>query len=626
MLGVSNALIIMIRKIEKYDLLEEIGHGGMATVFRAHDRRLERDVAIKVMHPHLRAAPEARRRFTREAKSVARLRHPNILEIYDYSGEDSEESYIAAELLTGPTLREFGDGNSKIPPEVAAALTIEIAQALGAAHDQGIIHRDVKPENVMLHRGRFIKLADFGIAQMRDGNTMTATGQILGSPGHMAPEQIEGRECDNRSDIFSLGTVLYRLAVGCLPFTGSNPHAVLKRIVDSDFPDPLRVRPSIGDELAAIIRRAMSRDRADRYQTAAEFEDALKAFVGIVKYEDPRALWQTYVADPKKVGDELQESIVESYTERGVAAVKSGDSLSAINSFNRVLAYDESNETVLRALDQMGRSHRVRRFVSAGIAAGMMIVGSLLLWPSLSALLSNAETETAATIEDATDLPSDERSGSTTDSLDTATDASAAEVLAQAQTDEERVTPSGDGGSVEPDSEQTEAEDPATPTLDTPEARGVASNAPRLVRFVPSLQNVSISVDGAPARPFGPSFQDIQLTPGRHRFQIMGEQVQTLTVTRNIQAGTGALAIPFRLRLKPARLYVGANANGDVAVTGGARGRTRSFINIPMTESATDVTITVTAPGHRMYRGRQRVVAGRQTNHVAQLESIAAAQ
>src|SRR6185295_1762819 len=235
----------MLKRLEKYEIVDEIGHGGMATVYRARDTRLDRLVALKVMHPHLQGAKEARARFSREALTIARLHHPAILEIYDYSGEESDTSYIAAELLTGPTLKQFADAHHDIPPEICACVAIQLARALAAAHAEGVIHRDVKPENVLLHENRCVKLTDFGIAQLVDVQGMTTTGQVLGSPAHMAPEQIEGKECDPRSDLFSLGTVLYLLATSELPFSGSNPHQVLKRIMEGRFKDPLQARPSI---------------------------------------------------------------------------------------------------------------------------------------------------------------------------------------------------------------------------------------------------------------------------------------------------------------------------------------------------------------------------------------------
>jgi len=375
----------------------------------------------------------------------------------------------------------------------------------------------------------------------------------------------------------------------------------------------------------------MSRNADERYQSVGDFEEALAGFVGIVTEEKPRELWRRYVADPDAVNEELRTAVISTYTTRGIESTKAGDSIGAINAFNRVLAYDESNETVLRALDQMGRRYRLRRTASVGFGAAMMIAGIVLLWPTLSALVGGAESREAIAIQDAVGEGESEQASSSS-SRETPANVQDAQVPDPESAQEQAVSASaisadaaaalGANGNA---ADGGEIQTPSVPELAGSSTRAPASSAPRLVRFVPSLQNVSISVDGAPPRPFGPSFQNMLLAPGRHRFQITGEQVQTLTVARTIQPGTGSVSIPFRLQLKPARLYVRANGNGDVAVSGGARGRTRSFITVPMTQSAADVTITVTSPGHRMYRGRQRIVAGRQVNHVARLEPIAAA-
>lgn len=583
----------MLRRIEKYDLLEEIGHGGMATVYRARDRRLDRDVAIKVMHPHLRQAKEAQKRFTREAKSVAKLHHPNIMEIYDFSGEGSEESYIAAELLTGPTLKVFADEHAEMPPEIAVAFCIEIAQALAAAHRQDIIHRDVKPENVLLHRGAALKLTDFGIAQMRDGNSMTATGQILGSPGHMAPEQIDGKVCDERSDVFSLGTVLYFLAVGCLPFTGNNPHTVLKRIVDADFPDPLRVRPRIGDDLADIIRTAMALDPNERYASAADFEEALTEFLRVLGIADSSDLWRRYVAEPAAVADELRASVISKQTERGEAAVGAKDLVLALKCFNQVLAYDEANERVLAAIDHMGRRDVMRRRISVAFGIGLMLLGVVLITPILEEAIRPLDPVT------------------------------------------EEESPPDASPRAEPDAEVVVLEQPPTTAelrdaaLEDGRVQRLAASQPyvggsRTVSFrLPRLvQNVQISVDGQAARDFGPSFRSVELSPGPHRFLFSGRYVQTKAFTRNIPPGRGPFPLVVDLRLQPARLYVSSSVPGTVAVVGeSARGRTRQFVTIPMNASSREVTITVTAPGYRMYRGRVRLRVGETTEHRVNLEA-----
>ncbi len=268
--------------LAKYEVLEEIGHGGMATVYRAHDPRLARDVAIKVIHPHLRDSPEAKQRFYVEAKAVAKLRHPNIVEVFDVSAEGEAEQYLVVELVRGATLRKLLQQRGAIPPEVAAALGVELLAALAHAHAAGVVHRDIKPENVMIeHRPRppaqdraaprppptsalpgdrvAVKLTDFGIAKLLDAQGVTSTGQVLGSPAHMAPEQIDGGDVDARADVFGLGVLLYECMVGHLPFEGNNPAQVLRRVLEGIYPSAEREQPKVGRRWSRILDRALAR-------------------------------------------------------------------------------------------------------------------------------------------------------------------------------------------------------------------------------------------------------------------------------------------------------------------------------------------------------------------------------
>jgi len=191
--------------LEKYDVLEELGHGGMATVYRARDLRLDRDVAVKVIHPHLRDSAEVVRRFAIEARAVAKLRHANIVEVYDVSSPTDAEQYLVVELLRGVTLRKLLEQHGALPAEVAVSIGVELLAAVAHAHEAGVIHRDIKPENVIIeHRAAPVsskdapgsdaagdrielKLMDFGIAKLLDAQGVTSTGQVLGSPAHMAP-------------------------------------------------------------------------------------------------------------------------------------------------------------------------------------------------------------------------------------------------------------------------------------------------------------------------------------------------------------------------------------------------------------------------------------------------------
>ena len=283
----------------RYRIIEEVGQGGMAIVYRAQDETLRREVAVKVLHPHLLAEAESRARLQREARAVAKLKHDCILQIFDYSGDDSLSSFIVTEFIDGQTLKQFL-ANRKLPvPEMAALIVLEVGDALAHAHSLGIIHRDVKPENVMVRKDGAIKLMDFGVAQVVDLERMTVTGQILGSPAYMAPEVLDGKTLDFRSDIFSLGVMLYQMATGVLPFAGKNPHEVLKRIGEGRFADPRTVSPRVSDHLAKVIARSLARNPNDRYARIALMLDDLCAYVVDAGLENPREELRRFFTAPE---------------------------------------------------------------------------------------------------------------------------------------------------------------------------------------------------------------------------------------------------------------------------------------------------------------------------------------
>jgi len=609
-----------MRKLEKYEILDEIGHGGMATVFRARDSRLDRDVALKVMHPHLRAAQEARARFSREARSVARLRHPNILEIYDSSDEDSEESYIATELLTGPTLKAFAESQGHIPAEIAASFTILIARALHCAHDAGIVHRDVKPENVLLHEERTIKLTDFGIAQMLDAQSFTATGQILGSPGHMAPEQVEGGECDARTDVFALGTVLYYLAVGRLPFPGKNPHQILKRIVDGDFADPLRIRPSIGGRLREIIVRALARQPDERYQSIAEFETELVLFVAEVGIDEPEVWLGRYIADPSGTAADLQKRLIDKLPDLGQGAASSGDVPLALDYYNRVLALDDGNDRVLGLIDKLSRRRRHRvGLIAAGVALGLVGVGAIAFAlrqhdPPVVELVDPTEPGSEANpIEPLAPDP-----------LTTSGEEQPPRGPTGAQSGQDEPSTTGTSGASGEESSSAGSTRPRNP-------RGTSGK--RTVVFRPTPMNVAIQVDNQPARNYSPNgFHSVELSPGVHRFRIApGEGAagccESLDFSVRIPPGNGPHILTRRLPFRPARLYVVSNRPADVSVDGGkARGRAREVIAVPMGSFVDVVPITVTAQGFVPYTSSVRLRANQDQTVRVELEEAGGGQ
>jgi len=247
-------------KIGRYEVLDEIGHGAMGTVWRARDPLIERTVAIKtVAIAQLRQeGADAETRFLREAQSAGRLSHPNIVTIYDV-GETDELAYIAMEFLTGATLRDVMN-NGPMPLDLALDTTLQMAEALAFAHEHGVIHRDIKPANVIVTgRDGRIKLTDFGIAHLTNSGH-TLAGQMLGSPRYMSPEQAMGREVDGRSDIFSLGAVLYEMLTGQYAFDGDSLPSIVYRVI-SEAPMPAStLRPSLPVGLTMLLARMLQKD------------------------------------------------------------------------------------------------------------------------------------------------------------------------------------------------------------------------------------------------------------------------------------------------------------------------------------------------------------------------------
>ncbi len=365
---------------ERYTLIEEVGQGGMAVVYRAQDETLKREVAIKVLHQHLAGEPESRARLEREAQAVAKLRHDNILEIFDYSGLDSATAYIVTEFIDGQTLKQFLNTRTLGFPEIAALISGEVCRALAHAHAAGVIHRDVKPENVMIRKDGLIKLMDFGIAQILDFQRMTVTGQLLGSPAYMAPEIIEGKQVDLRTDVFSVGIMLYLLATGALPFAGKNPHEVLRRITDGKFADPRTVKHGVDQVLARMIGRALARRPDDRYPEVALLADDLGAYLAEAGLHDARAELRLYFADPAAYEAALPQRLAAALTESAAVHLAAGRRVKALELWNRVLAFDPDNAVVVAALRRLEGRRRLRTAAAAlGIAALLGGVGSAVV-------------------------------------------------------------------------------------------------------------------------------------------------------------------------------------------------------------------------------------------------------
>ena len=370
----------------------------MATVYRARDRRLGREVAVKVIHHHLRENAEVASRFVSEARAVAKVKHPNIVEVYDVSDADESERYLVQELVRGTTLRQLIAQCGHLPPEVAAAIAVEISAALEHAHGLGVIHRDMKPENVLVEmptegqsedvaaQAARIKITDFGIAKLLDVQGVTSTGQVLGSPAHMAPEQIEGGDVSASADVFGLGVLLYEALVGKLPFDGKNPAQVLRRVLDGTFTPAERALPTIGAGLSRIVGRALARDAAERYQSAREMGEELKAELAQLGFTDLRREIWAFLRDGAGYQRDYEPRLVAELCKHASAARAAKDFVGAAAAFNRALAFRPDDAELLRQVAQIARGERVRRGVRQGallllaVAAAAGIVAGVTAW------------------------------------------------------------------------------------------------------------------------------------------------------------------------------------------------------------------------------------------------------
>ena len=276
---------------DRYEIQQQIGEGGMAIVYKAFCHRLSRFVAIKIMRDEMARDEEFRRRFLSESYAIAMLSHPNIVSVYDVSRSDDVE-YIVMELVDGITMRQYMEKRGKIKWKETLHFAKQIAKALSHAHERGIVHRDIKPQNLMLLRDGTVKVADFGIAALE--NEMQDSNQAIGSIHYIAPEQARGENPDARSDIYSLGIVMYEMLTGQKPYTGETINEIAIKHMSSDYVPIEELTEDVPAELISIVNKAMSYEMDDRFQSAAELLEALNSMLqahiqrtGYIQFENP---------------------------------------------------------------------------------------------------------------------------------------------------------------------------------------------------------------------------------------------------------------------------------------------------------------------------------------------------
>jgi serine/threonine protein kinase len=260
----------------RYRLESKLGSGGMSTVYLAVDETLDRPVAIKLLHAEISDQPDQLERFRREARSAARLSHPNLVGVID-AGEDEGRPYIVFEYVEGETLKRRISDQGQLPVDEAVAYAIEIGRGLAAAHERRLVHRDVKPQNVLIDSDGRAKVTDFGIARSLEAKGMTATGRVLGTTDYVSPEQAMGEDVDERSDVYSLGVVLYEMLTGEVPYEAETQVGVAMKHVHEEMPDVLERRPDVSAAVASVLDRATAKDQDERYDSVAEMVRDLEA-------------------------------------------------------------------------------------------------------------------------------------------------------------------------------------------------------------------------------------------------------------------------------------------------------------------------------------------------------------
>jgi serine/threonine-protein kinase len=265
------------QKLGRFEVLAEIGRGAMGIVYKAKDPMLERIVAIKTINMGMDrdGAEMYEKRFYQEARAAGGLNHPNIVTVYDI-GKTDTECYMAMECIEGAELRTLLLPGRPLPVPRALSIAAQVAEGLAYAHERGVVHRDIKPANIMVPESGAVKITDFGIARMRSSNVQTQTGMMMGSPKYMSPEQVIGKRADHRTDIFSLGVILYEMLTGATPFTGESVNAVMYQIVNFVPPAPSALNPASPAVLDGVVAGMLAKSLEERYQSAAEVARALR--------------------------------------------------------------------------------------------------------------------------------------------------------------------------------------------------------------------------------------------------------------------------------------------------------------------------------------------------------------
>jgi hypothetical protein len=586
------------RQLGRYRLLELLGSGGMSVVYRGFDTALQREVAVKVLHPHLLLQTgDARRRLEREARAVARLHHPNIVEVFDVADSGTAEAFLVTELVRGETLRAFVEKQRCWPPELAATIVHQVASALAHAHQAGVVHRDLKPENVMLREDGVLKLMDFGIARVLDpAERMTQTGALVGSPAYMAPEVIDGQTAGPEADVFALGTLLYWLWTAELPFRAETTAGVLKRILDGVYEDPRSRTAGLSDELLAILGRCLESNPVERYPSAAELEAALGSALAGVGINDSAAQLAAFHLQPALERTRLVERLAAHCRAQAEAALAAGRTALALRQVDQLLGLqpeDAVGRSVLKRAQRRERLHRRLGRLGA-LAAAVVAAVALAVWLDVRRPWHRAPTGTTV-----------------------------APLAASPPLD---AAPPPAGTSSLPPAL------PVPPAVESP-ARSEPSTPARLAKAEPVAVELLVRPYGAVAVDGGPKSRDplaahaLLLVPGRHTIRVSCEWCEESDHTIDVQPG-GPQTFALPARLKTAYVRFEFEPKDAMVSVAGEQRTSEQTLSRPFallspraaTRFIYEVAYVISHPGYRDTQGRLEVLPGKSETVSGKLE------
>ncbi len=372
-------------QVDRYQVKRLLGQGAMGKVYLAHDPKLDRKVAIKVLNTSNNNDPNMRKRFVLEARAIAALKHPNIVELYDYSGAEAPDLYLVMEYVPGLSLYQLMSERGIMPEPTALCVGHELALALEVAHRHQVVHRDIKPENVLLDNGRLV-LTDFGVVKAiaRDNalgvSRVETRTLVLGTPGFMAPEQFAGRNLDARTDIFQVGAVLYNLVTGKLPFEGQNIEDALERLKHHRYTDPRRHNPTLSAPFCDLLARCLAPRPKDRLPTATALKERVLQLLAIHGVSEVRQELEEYARDPAAHAAEQRERGLDVLFRDLKVALKDRDETKARALIQRIQLLAPVDERMLDISGVIFDGHRRPRLSGQGGArrATVAAVAALL--------------------------------------------------------------------------------------------------------------------------------------------------------------------------------------------------------------------------------------------------------